>query len=281
MSSATLPKIALGTWLMGGAKDADPNNDDERDIEVIRCALSSGVKLIDTAQNYAAGKCEQLVGKAVELSERESYQVLTKQIRTELSYNQVMAGCQSSLKRLDLDYIDYFVCHAPNTDFDMREFFKAANQLYKEGSIRHVGVSNFGPKMLRIALDASELPISLNQVSFSLQDGDILATGTYDFCLKNNIPIQAYRTLTGLQDDKRAMSTLATIAQKYNLSPHQVAIAFIHGYEKVALTIRASTAEHWQQIKDALEVQLDASDTDTLRNLQSTGKGRFTDYLLM
>ncbi|MFO0920257.1 MAG: aldo/keto reductase [Candidatus Saccharimonadales bacterium] len=274
-----LQQIALGTWLMGGTKDPDPNSDDEKDIAIIRLALDSGVTLIDTAQNYANGRCEELVGEAVKDRPRNNYQILTKQAKDNLSYQGVIDGCKASIKRLDVDYIDYFVCHAPNTDFDMHDFFKATNQLYKDGLIRHVGVSNFGVKSLQIALEASNLPISLNQVSFSLNDDDILRTGTYKFCIKNNIPIQAFRTLAKLGDDKEIIDTLETIAPRYSLTIQQVALAYINSYENIHFTIRASSKEHWRQINDALDVQLQNDDLVTLKNLHSNRKGAHGKFL--
>lgn len=279
LMTSSLPKIALGTWLMGGAKDLDPNNDDQRDIRVIQLALDSGITLIDTAQNYAAGRCEELVGQAVKGRPRDSYQILTKQSKDNLSYQGVTDGCKASLKRLGVDYIDYFVCHAPNADFDMRDFFRAANQLHKDGLIRHVGVSNFGVKSLQIALETSDVPISLNQVSSSLNDDDILRTGTYEFCVTNNIPIQAFRTLAKLKDDKEITGVLAAIAPTYDLTIQQVALAYLNSYPGMHFTIRASNTEHWQQIKDALSVRLKANDLATLKGLHSGRRGAFGVFL--
>ena len=206
-----------GTWLMGGTKEPDPNNDDEKDISIIQLALDNGITLIDTAQNYAAGRCEELVGQAIKDRPRGSYQILTKQAKENLSYQGVIDGCKASLKRLGVDHIDYFVCHAPNANFDTRDFFRAANQLRSDGLIRNVGVSNFGVKFLQIALEASDSPISLNQVSFSLNDDDILSTGTYEFCVKNKIPIQAFRTLAGLKDNKEIADVLK-LPHTYSIS---------------------------------------------------------------
>ncbi len=274
-----LPKIALGTWLMGGMKDPDPDNDDERDIRVIRLALDNGISLIDTAQNYANGKAEELVGQAVKGRPRNSYQILIKQNTEKLSFQEVIDGCHASLNRLGVDFIDYFVCHAPNANFDLRDFFRATNRLYKDGLIRNVGVSNFGVKSLQIALDTSDLPISLNQVSFSVNDDDILRTGTYEFCVKNNIPIQAFMTLVNWKDDKEAIGVLETIAPKYNITIQQVALAFINSFENMHFTIRASREEHWQQIKDAMDVQLKNNDIARLKELQHGREGLFGELL--
>lgn len=279
VESLELPKIALGTWLMGGTKDPDPKNDDEKDIAVIQLALDNGIALIDTAQNYAAGKCEELVGRAIKGHPRDSYQILTKQMKENLSYQGVIDGCKASLQRLSIDYLDYFVCHAPNADFDMHDFFKAANQLYKEGLIRNVGVSNFGVKSLQIALETSDLPISLNQVSFSLRDDDIIRTGTYDFCIKNNIPIQAFRAIVGLKDHEEIMSVLEAFAPSYDLTAQQLALAYINSYENIHFTIRSSSSEHWQQIKDALNVKLKSADIAELKKLHEGRKGVHGKFL--
>ena len=277
--SIDFPKLALGTWLMGGTKNPDPNNDDERDISVIKTAIESGITLIDTAQNYANGKCEELVGRAIADYPRDDILILTKQKRTRLSYADVIEGCHASLKRLDIEFLDYFLCHAPNPNFDLADFFKASNQLYKDGLIRHVGVSNFGPKALRAALEISELPIALNQVSFSINDRDILTSGTYEFCVGHGIPIQAYRPLIEINKEQDSYDLLVRIAKKMGLSPHQILLAYLNSYDGITFTIRASSAEHWRQVKDALNVELEPSDLEALRKIHMTKEGAFGHYL--
>ena len=274
-----LPKLALGTWLIGGTKEPDPNNDDAKDISVIQTAIDSGITLIDTAQNYAAGRCEELVGEAIATLPRESVKILTKQSRLKLSHEDVIQGCHDSLARLGVETIDYFVCHAPNADFDLKQFFKATNQLHKEGLIQNVGVSNFGVKSLQIAVDSSELPIALNQVSFSINDSDILTSGTYDFCLKHKIPVQAYRPLVDIQKEQDSYDLLLSIAKSSGLTPHQVLIAYLNSYEGVNFTLRASSEEHWQQIKDAINVSLEQGYIGALKRVHMTKQGAFSKFL--
>lgn len=265
----TLPRLALGTWLMGGAKIANPKNDDSKDTAIIRLALDQGIELIDTAQNYANGKCEQLVGQAVKGRSRQNFKVLTKQSKLALGYDQVIKGCYDSLERLGLNYIDYFVCHAVDPTADMRQFFKASNQLHKEGLIKHVGVSNFGPKMLALATDVSDSPISLNQVSFSLNDNSIMTSGTYDFCRQAGIPIQAYRSLLTLADNDATLDVLAPIALAHGLTIHQAALAYLASYQ-VSFTLRASSAEHWVEVKKAIDTELTTSELVLIRELQDS-----------
>lgn len=280
-SMSELAELALGTWQMGGLQDTDPDNDDQRDIGIIKTAIDCGVTLIDTAQNYANGHCEELVGEAVADYPRDRYQILTKQRKSELHYDEVVAGCHSSLKRLGLEYIDYFVCHAPNPDTDMREFFKATNQLYKEGLIKQVGVSNFGPKNLQIALDASEQPIALNQVCFSLADYDIISSGTYEFCHTNHVPIQAYRVFASLESKPELASLLSDMATRMDITTQQLTVAYLHSFDNVHFTIRSSTASHWQDIQSALRIELSNDIIGKLRNTHKEQKGGFGHFLTL
>lgn len=281
LSNRDIPKLALGTWLMGGTKEPDPRNDDKKDIGVIQLAIDEGITLIDTAQNYASGKCEEIVGQAIKKYPRESYQILTKQNKDYLRYDDVIDDCLTSMKRMEIDYIDYFVCHAPNSEFNMHDFFKAANKLYQQGSIRNVGVSNFGPKMLKIALDSSDIPIRFNQVHFSIDDDDIITTGTYDFCLKNNIKIQAYRSLVGIEGNNEAQTVLDSIAQSYKISIHQVVIAYLNSYKNVIFTIRASSKKHWDEIKQAIDITLNEEDIQEIYKLHQNKQGNFREFLVM
>lgn len=281
IAEQSVPKLALGTWLMGGTKDPDPHNDDDGDIAVIRLAIEEGITLIDTAQNYAGGKCEEIIAQAVKKYPRDTYQILTKQNKFALSYDKVIRGCHDSMTRLGVSYLDYFVCHAPNKDFDMGDFFKAANKLHKDGLIRNIGVSNFGPGMLELALKLSDVPIRLNQVHFSLSDDDALSTGTYDFCVKNGITIQAYRTLASLGENPAAASVLTSIAATNNITLHQAAIAYLNSYKNIAFTIRASSKTHWDQIKAALKIKLKDQDIERLRKTHQDLPGPYRNFLLL
>jgi diketogulonate reductase-like aldo/keto reductase len=277
----TFPKLALGTWLIGGTKDPDPNNDDAKDIAIIQLAIENDVTLIDTAQNYANGRCEELVGLAVKDLPRESFQILTKQFKDRLTYQNVIDDCAASLKRLGVEYIDYFACHAPNSDFNPKNFFKATNELVKQGKVKNVGVSNFGPKMLKIAVEESETPITFNQVFFNFSDDDVLSTGTYDFCIDNGIRVQAYRILVELDENKEAHEILGELSVRYNCSVQEIAVAYINSYEGLSFTIKSSSRKHWDSVKEALKLELKPDDIARLRESHRDIEGTRRHFLIM
>jgi len=274
-----IDKLALGTWLMGGTKDPDPNNDDEKDVAVIQLAIKNGVTLIDAAQNYANGRCEEIVGQAVKDLPRDSFQILTKQRKERLTYDNVIEDCQISLDRLGLDYIDYFVCHAPDPDLGVQDFFKATNELYKQEKIKAVGVSNFGVNMLEAAVKESNVPISLNQVHVSVDDDDVFRTGTYQFCLENNIPVQAYRAFAGYKDNDKAKKVIKSIADDLGLTEHQILLSYLNTYKGMAFTIRASSSKHWKEIKQALKYNLDIEYIEDIRKSHMNIEGNFLHFL--
>lgn len=275
-----LPKLALGTWLMGGDIEPDPENDDQRDIRAIRIAIENDVNLIDTAQIYANGKCETLVGQALEGLPRDSFMIMTKQNKQRMQFDQVIEDFKASMKRLKIDHVDYFLAHAPNPDQEMAEFFRATNQLIDQGLLKNVGVSNFGPKMLELAIRESDVPISVNQVNFSLNNDDFLSSGTYDFCVENHIPIQAYRVFADIEQNQKAQKLLEEIALREGVTPKQVALSYINSYQDIHFTIRASSSAHWDEIKQALtDVALSDKQIKQLRDSHRNLSGRFGKFL--
>lgn len=262
------PALALGTWLMGGQKDPDPNNDDESDKRTIRTAIDSGITLIDTAQNYAAGKAESLVGEVLaEPKYRGKHvQVLGKHSRLKINdEQQVYDEFQASLQRLGVPYFDYYLLHAPPLPgTSMEPFFTAINQLVRQGKIKQVGVSNMGSALLEQAMELSESPIVVNQLSFSPTDRHIIESGLYELCRDNDITVQAYRPLAEsiklMTDNKVACA----IAAERGLSIAQLAIAWLCSNEGVAVTVRASSPQHWHEITEASQVILSEDEITTL-----------------
>ncbi len=273
-----VPKLALGTYGFGGAKERDPNNDDSKDVEVVKLAIHNGVSLIDTAQVYAEGKSEELIGQATKDLARSSYMVETKQLPGSISYTDTMLGVEASLKRLGVDYIDIFLCHSPDASTDLREFFKATNELHELGKIKHVGVSNFGPKMLKIAMETSDTPIVLNQVNVSPSFDDVFASGTYDFCRENGIEVQAYSVLRRLRENEKTVKVLESIAKHRDKTIEQLAIAFVNSLG-VKMVIKASSQEHWDQVKEALDISLTDQEILKIKDAQKANSSKFGHLL--
>jgi aryl-alcohol dehydrogenase-like predicted oxidoreductase len=124
---------------------------DERDARaMVDRALAAGVNLIDTADVYASGQSEEIVGRCVRdaRGRREDVLVATKvgfgaRDRGALSYDAVVEGCEASLRRLGLDHIDLYQLHRPDRTTPVDETLRALDDLVARGLVRAVGTSNF------------------------------------------------------------------------------------------------------------------------------------------
>ncbi|MFW6121751.1 MAG: aldo/keto reductase, partial [Petrotogales bacterium] len=163
-----IPAIGLGTWSIGGFESSDRSNDTQL-IKIIEEAIDMGYKLIDTAEYYASGHTEEIVGEAIKNFKRENLFVVSKVWPNHLSKTELPKALSNSLKRLNLDYIDLYLIHWPSTETPLSETIEAMIKAKTEGLIRHIGVSNFDTQLLKKAVKISDNQIVNNQVLFNME----------------------------------------------------------------------------------------------------------------
>jgi aryl-alcohol dehydrogenase-like predicted oxidoreductase len=127
-----LPRFGLGTNQFGRKVDLDGVR------RILDAALEEGVDFIDTAELYADGASESLIGQALE-GLRDRFKIATKFSPS----NDPRAACEGSLKRLRTDYIDLYQMHFPNPDVPIQATLEALARLVEEGKVGEVGSSNF------------------------------------------------------------------------------------------------------------------------------------------
>ena len=152
MQTETIPKIGFGTWKIGGESTADPSQD-AWSLAAIRSALDLGYTHFDTAEMYASGRSEVMVGRAIRAAgvDRAGLFITSKVLPSNLSYEGTLRACEASLRRLEMDYLDLYLIHWPVAGMKLEEGFRALNQLVAEGKVRHLGVSNFDLPLMQRA----------------------------------------------------------------------------------------------------------------------------------
>jgi 2,5-diketo-D-gluconate reductase B len=257
-----LPKIGLGTWSMGGNSFPNPFLD-VRSLHALRSALDLGYTHFDTAERYAAGRAEELLGRAVRESGagREKLFITTKISPVHLSYNQVLASCAGSLRRLGMDYVDLYLIHWPVLGMKLEEAFPALNRLVHEGKVRHLGVSNFNLKLLQQSAALSESPLLTDQVSFSLPDRTPIKEGVLEYCQAHDILVTAYTPLKHRAN--KSNPVLKEVAQERGLSSAQVALAWLTTQPRVIAIPMSFNPQHLQENFAAGDVVL--TDEEILR----------------
>ncbi len=152
-------EVSLGSWLTFGG-----SVDDETSIACIRRAFDLGVNFFDTANVYAAGRAEEVVGRALASLPRDEVVVGTKVFfpmgpgpdDRGLGRRHVTEQCHASLRRLGVDVIDLYQCHRYDPDTPLEETCRAMDDLVRGGKIRHWGVSEWTAGQMEDAVGLSE-----------------------------------------------------------------------------------------------------------------------------
>lgn len=177
-------------------------------------AIITGYRLIDTAAAYMN---EEAVGKAIKrtieegIVKREELFITTKLLIQDAGYETTKKAFENSLKRLQLDYIDLYLIHQPFGDVHCS--WRAMEELYHEGLIRAIGVSNFQPDRLMDLIVHHEVVPAVNQIEihpFSQQAESI------EFMKKYNIQPEAWGPFAEGRKNIFQNEVLASIAQKHN-----------------------------------------------------------------
>jgi diketogulonate reductase-like aldo/keto reductase len=253
----TVPQLGLGTWHMGEAAA-------QRTAEVaaLRAGLDLGMTLIDTAEMYADGGAEEVVGAAI-AGRRAEVTLVSKVYPHNASLAGTVAACERSLRRLKTDHIDIYLLHWRGS-VPLEQTVAAFGRLQTAGKIGGWGVSNFGVDDmadLRAVGGAGPASCLTNQVLYHLGgrgiEFDLLpqtaaAGGT----------IMAYSPLG--QGGILNHPALAVIASKYRVTPAAVALAWVLRHRHVMAIPKARTLAHVRANAAARDLALDAADLTAL-----------------
>jgi voltage-dependent potassium channel beta subunit len=160
-SGLKVSEICLGSWLTYG------NATEDRTAETcIDRAYELGINFFDTANAYARGKSEEVVGRALKKYPRDTYVVATKVYfpmsdgplpnNQGLSRKHIMEQCEASLKRLGMDYIDLYQCHRYDTETPLEETLRALDDLVSQGKVLYIGFSQWSAAQITDAVKFQE-----------------------------------------------------------------------------------------------------------------------------
>lgn len=251
----TLPKIGFGAWSIGGNTLPDPGKD-SISLAALRSALETGYTHFDTAEYYAAGHSEELIGQAIRQAKarREDLFITTKVSPEHLRYNDVLRACEKSLRNLGMEYVDLYLIHWPGTGVNYEEAFRALNELVRDGKVRHLGVSNFKLKLLKQAQEYSETPLLTNQVPYRIPDRTYVENGVIEYCQQNDILVTAYSPVKFRSI--RANKTLKAIAEAHSATSFQIALAWLVMQPRVITIPMSFNSQHIRENFESADIEL-------------------------
>lgn len=226
MSFQFQSRLGLGTWLMG-----ESTRTEAAEIQAIQTAIELGYTLIDTAEMYASGHVETLIGQALKrvgASKREKLQIVSKVLPSNASTKGTIQACERSIARMGCDYLDCYLLHWQGS-YAYEDTLEGFIKLQERGLIRSYGISNFDAPDVHDWLEVeqdigSPYATVCNQVYYALNARGI----EYDLIpllKEKNITLMAYSPLGA--GELMRNSKLIALTKQFELSPAQLALAWV------------------------------------------------------
>ena len=250
-SGERIPVLGQGTWHLGEVAARR-----DKEILALRRGLDLGMTVIDTAEMYADGEAEKLVGEAI-ADRRDEVFLVSKVLPHHATARGTVAACEDSLRRLGTDRIDLYLLHWRGR-VPLAETIEAFGGLQQAGLIRYWGVSNFdGPDMKELTALPGGQEVATDQVLYNLsRRGPEL--NLFPMLRQLRVPIMAYSPIE--QGRILGHPVLREIAELHHATPAQIALAWVLRRDDVCAIPRASRLEHTNENRAAADIQLDQAD---------------------
>ena len=257
-SGENVPSMGLGTWHMG-ERIGNPKTE----VDALIRGLDLGATLIDTAEMYARGGAERVVGNAIK-GRRDNVFIVSKIVPHNASFDGTIRACENSLQRMEIESIDLYLLHWPG-NHPLESTVSAFEQLKTDGKIKHWGVSNFDTSDMQEVYSIPEGEnCQINQVLYNLSrrgiEWDLLP-----WCRSMGLPIMAYSPIEQgrLLENKK----LKALASEIGVSAAQLSIAWSIRKNDIITIPKASNLEHVSQNIDAWTIKLESAILDELDKL--------------
>lgn len=263
MTQNTLPQVTFpngqsvcalgqGTWKMGQSRHKQTE-----EIQALRHGIELGLNLVDTAEMYDN---EELVGEAIH-PYRDQVFLVSKVLPSNASYTGTKAACERSLRRLGTDYIDLYLLHWQGR-YPYAETVRALHELQQEGKIRQWGVSNIDTADMEQIISLPDgKECATNQVLYNLTARGV-EFDLIPWCNAHHMPLMAYSPV----GEGRLLRhpKLIAMAQKYEASPAQIALAWTIRQSGIIAIPKAGSVAHVDDNFRCLSLSLSPADLQEL-----------------
>lgn len=264
-SGFEIPAFGFGGWKLGGGRERDLNNDDAADVKAVREAIEAGITHFDTAEKYAQGHSEELIGQAIKNIDREKLFLVSKVDKLHLRHDDLLRSLDQTLQRLGANFLNLYLIHAPNPEIPIEETMAAMDQAVSKGLIKNIGVSNFTVEKLKEAQRATKNKIVCNQVYYNLIFRLPEKDGLLEYCQQNDIILNAWRPVEKGILTRAGIEILDQIADKYHKTPAQIAINWLISQPNVITMSKMGNKDHLEENLGALNWRLQDEDIELLR----------------
>jgi len=236
----------------------------------VRDAIDVGYRLLDTAASY---ENEESVGNAIKQSgiAREELFVTTKLWIADTGYEKTKAAFDRSMKRLQLDVLDLFLIHQPYGD--VYGSWRAMEEMYSEGRVRAIGVSNFHPDRVMDFIVHHEIKPAVNQIETHPFHQQV---ATQQFLKENGIQIESWGPFAEGKNNIFHNEILSSIAEKHGRSVAQVILRWLTQRDIIVIP-KSVKKERMAENFNIFDFELDGDDMERIATLD-TGESLFFDH---
>ena len=267
------PALGLGTWGFGteaGRAAAE--------VRALHQALELGYRVFDTAEMYADGGAEQVLGTALHEAlrqgpglRRDELFIVSKVLPEHARTADVVAACERSLRRLQLDHIDLYLLHWRGA-VPLADTVRGFEHLQRRGLVRQWGVSNFDAADLReLTAVPGGAACAANQVHYSLSQRGV-EWDLLPWQRLQQMPLMAYSPLD--QGELVDHPALRPLAHRHGVTPAQVALAWVLRQPGVMAIPKAGSLLHLRHNRAAAALRLDAADLAAIDRAFAPPRGK-------
>ncbi|MCA1056556.1 aldo/keto reductase [Rossellomorea aquimaris] len=245
-----IPYVGLGVFQM---------KDPRETVESVKTAIDNGYLSIDTAAVY---ENEESVGEGVRQSgaKRDDLFITSKVWNSDQGYDTTLKAFETSLKKLEMDYLDLYLIHWP-VEGKYKDTWKALERLYSEGLVKSIGVSNFHQHHLEDLMNTSNEKPVINQIECHpvLNQGDLKS-----FCQSENIAVEAWSPIA--QGRVLDEPVLKQIAEAHGKSSAQVILRW-HLQNDVVIIPKSVHANRIKENADLFNFELSSDEMNQINDL--------------
>ncbi len=260
-NNTTIPVVGYGTW----------KSKPEECVDGVKHALLNGYTHIDAAAIYGN---EQQVAQGIIASNkaREEFFITSKVWNSERGYDKTMAAFEKTIADLQVGYLDLYLIHWPanalqfeNSEELNAETWRALEDLYKQGKVKAIGVSNFKVNHLKALEKTQTITPMVNQIEFhpGCMHEDIV-----NYCRQHNIAVEAYTPLAN--GDVFKNETLIALAQKYNKSISQLVLRWVVQNDVIVLTKSVTPARIIENL-NIFDFEISEEDMNCINAIEKMG----------
>lgn len=256
----SLPAIGQGSWYMGEKASLR-----KTEVDALRAGIDLGLTLIDTAEMYAEGGAEEVVGEAIK-GRRDRVYLVSKVYPWNAGGLKGQRACEASLRRLGTDHIDLYLLHWRG-NYALDETVALMEKLQQQGKIGRWGVSNLDyGDMQALWREEGGSACATNQVLYHLASRGI-EFDLLPWCQQQAMPVMAYCPLAQagrLRSGLLNHPLVNEIARQHHASPAQILLAWVIRHQGVIAIPKAASLAHVKENAGALEIRLNADELNRL-----------------